>query len=228
MSGLSNILDEAALATVPDVHGLAIPEFVAAYQAIKSGEGGEVRSVEFLSAYPQEGAAKVALGMSLVASQILGKRILLIDGSAGDDPGLAKITAAIQTPLNLAAADTIGSAVVRSRSGALWFATLAPSGNQKVPSALPTNMEGAGSWIRGLRDSFDLIIVAASPSSKTALGLVMAKMVDAVVLVVEAERTRAPVVRQLQSHLHSVGRDPCGAILTNRQYYIPRWLYRWL
>lgn len=229
MSGLSHMLDEAAPASIPDIHGLEIPEYVGVYQAIKSvNQEKEIQVVEFLSAYANEGAARVAFGAGLVAAQVLGKRVLVVDASGGDDPTLAKLTAAIPTPLNVAGPDTLATALVRSRTAPIWLATLAARGNDKPGSTLPSNLEGIEAWFGALRSEFDLIIVASSPSSKSALGLVLSKMVDGVVLVVEAERTRAPVVQQLQANLHSVGSDPLGVVLTNRRYYLPRWLYRWL
>lgn len=188
----------------------------------------EIQVVEFLSAYPNEGAARVAFGAALAAAQVLGKRVLVVDASGGDDPTLAKLTAAIPTPLNVAGPDTLAMALVRSRTAPIWLATLAGRGNDKPSSALPSNLEGLEAWFGALRGEFDLIVVASSPSSKSALGLVLSKMVDGVVLVVEAERTRAPVVKQLQANLHSVGSDPLGVVLTNRRFYVPRWLYRWL
>ncbi len=229
MSGLSHMLDEAAPASIPDIHGLEIPEYVGVYQAIKSvSQEKEIQVVEFLSAYANEGAARVAFGAGLVAAQVLGKRVLVVDASGGDDPTLAKLTAAIPTPLNIAGPDTLATALVRSRTAPIWLATLAARGDDRPGTALPSNLEGIEAWFGALRSEFDLIIVASSPSSKSALGLVLSKMVDGVVLVVEAERTRAPVVQQLQANLHSVGSDPLGVVLTNRRFYLPRWLYRWL
>lgn len=229
MSGLSHMLDEAAPASIPDIHGLEIPEYVGVYQAIKSvNQEKEIQVVEFLSAYANEGAARVAFGAGLVAAQVLGKRVLVVDASGGDDPTLAKLTAAIPTPLNVAGPDTLATALVRSRTAPIWLATLAARTTGTPGSALPSNLEGIEAWFGALRSEFDLIIVASTPSSKSALGLVLSKMVDGVVLVVEAERTRAPVVQQLQANLHSVGSDPLGVVLTNRRFYLPRWLYRWL
>lgn len=229
MSGLSQMLDEAAPASIPDIHGLEIPEFVGVYQAIKSvNPEKEIQVVEFLSAYANEGAARVAFGAALVAAQVLGKRVLVVDASGGDDPNLAKLTAAIPTPLNVAGPDTLATALVRSRTAPIWLATLAARAGDKPGSALPSNLEGIEAWFGALRSEFDLIVVASSPSSKSALGLVLSKMVDGVVLVVEAERTRAPVVQQLQANLNSVGSEPLGVVLTNRRFYLPRWLYRWL
>jgi protein-tyrosine kinase len=79
-----------------------------------------------------------------------------------------------------------------------------------------------------LRDHFDLVVFDAPAMSHGALGPALTKKVDGVVVVVEAERTRAPVVAELQRVIEVNGGRILGVVLNKRRFHIPRFLYRWL
>jgi protein-tyrosine kinase len=46
-----------------------------------------------------------------------------------------------------------------------------------------------------------------------------------VVLVVEAEKTKWPVIQDVKEKLISHGGNILGIVFNKRRYYIPRWLY---
>ena len=56
--------------------------------------------------------------------------------------------------------------------------------------------------------------------------VMIANQMDAVVLVINAESTRAPVARNLRDRLMEVGGPVIGSVLNRRRYHIPRFLYR--
>jgi Mrp family chromosome partitioning ATPase len=49
---------------------------------------------------------------------------------------------------------------------------------------------------------------------------------DAVILVIEAEKTRWEVARKAKEELEKAGATILGAVLNKRKYYIPRSIYR--
>jgi protein-tyrosine kinase len=49
--------------------------------------------------------------------------------------------------------------------------------------------------------------------------------VDGVVMVVEAESTAAPVVRNVRDHILHAGGNLLGVVFNKQRHYIPNWLY---
>ena len=72
------------------------------------------------------------------------------------------------------------------------------------------------------RHHYDFVIIDAAASSD---GFALARHVDGVILVVEAEYTRWPVVQNFKDRLVSSGANILGVVLNKRRYYIPSFLY---
>ena len=91
--------------------------------------------------------------------------------------------------------------------------------------------EGRIDWRKVLgkaRDRFDLILIDAPPLQRSAAALTIAPYVDITLAVVEAEKTRAAVTRNLVDRIDKAGGEVMGAILNKRRFYIPRMVYSWL
>jgi len=56
--------------------------------------------------------------------------------------------------------------------------------------------------------------------------MVLTRCVGGVVLVVEAERTRAPIVEQARRAVEANGGRLLGVVMNKRRYHIPRAIYR--
>lgn len=79
-----------------------------------------------------------------------------------------------------------------------------------------------------LKQHYDIVMVAAPPMKDGPLAQKMASMVDVNVMVLEAERTRAPVALRLRDMLLESGGDILGFMLTGRRFHIPKAIYRWI
>ncbi len=75
------------------------------------------------------------------------------------------------------------------------------------------------------RSQFDLIIIPNSGILRDAMGQSLAKLVSGTIIVVEAERVRAPVVQEVAHLINTQGGKVIGSVLLNRRFYIPRQLY---
>jgi succinoglycan biosynthesis transport protein ExoP len=71
-----------------------------------------------------------------------------------------------------------------------------------------------------------LIIIDAPPILSELAGTALARWASGVVLVVEAERTRAPLIEQARRLIENGGGRVLGAIMNKRVYHIPRSIYR--
>jgi uncharacterized protein involved in exopolysaccharide biosynthesis len=68
-------------------------------------------------------------------------------------------------------------------------------------------------------------IIASSALLRNELGQSLAKQASGSVLVVEAERTRAPVAKEVKRMIEALGGKVVGSVLVKRQMYIPDWIY---
>jgi capsular exopolysaccharide synthesis family protein len=76
------------------------------------------------------------------------------------------------------------------------------------------------------RGEFDLTLFDAPPLLTYAEPLVLASKVDRVLLVAQAERTRADLLEQGKEELERNGAQVFGVVLNRKKSYGPRWLQR--
>jgi uncharacterized protein involved in exopolysaccharide biosynthesis/Mrp family chromosome partitioning ATPase len=72
---------------------------------------------------------------------------------------------------------------------------------------------------------FDLLLIDAPPLSRSLLSLFAAPSVDATLLVIEAEKTRAPVALNTIERIGGVGGEVLATLFNKRRFYIPRAVY---
>ena len=79
--------------------------------------------------------------------------------------------------------------------------------------------------IRALRPQFDMVITDSPALQRAFTGIVLAPHMDATVLVVSAESTRASAVRTLRDRLAESGGNTAGVILNKRRFHVPQAAY---
>ena len=73
---------------------------------------------------------------------------------------------------------------------------------------------------------FDWVLFDSPPVTSYSDSVALARAVDGVVLVVQAEKTRWEVVQEIQGRLEHGGGRILGVVLNKRQFHIPNWLYK--
>lgn len=68
-------------------------------------------------------------------------------------------------------------------------------------------------------------IVPTPAVMNNELGQSIAKQASGSIFVVEAERTRAPVTKEVKKAFSALGGKIMGSVLVGRKLYIPKWLY---
>lgn len=79
-----------------------------------------------------------------------------------------------------------------------------------------------------LRQQFSLVVTYSGTALADGTAVTFGGFAEGTVIVVEAERTRGPVARELKKAIESHEGNIIGTILTGRRFYIPRFLYRFL
>jgi Mrp family chromosome partitioning ATPase len=199
-------------------------ELVSLYQAIESAlPEGARRVVEMISATPGEGTSTIVRELAHAVATAVGRRVLVLtvllpraNGHAREDTNLNDV---LERGLELTTA-------VRQAPGmpfqetTLW-ATDA-SGRYLFD---PDWMEELFSKLAGLAD---ITFIDAPAALSGFAGIALARQASGVIMVVEAERTRSPIVDQARRSIESNGGRMLGVVLNKRRFHIPRFLYQWL
>jgi len=174
------------------------------------------RLVGFIASGAGEGTSTVARAYALANATVAGRRVLLVSATApaGDTPGL------IET---LRSGRPVEEAVTR-RSRGVFVASMGPV----VDSDTAWNVLASRDMLDALCDRFELVALDMPASAASSAGLKIAPLCDGVVVVMEAEKTRAPVVAKLIGNLQAMQATVLGTVLNKRRFHLPARLYRWL
>ena len=178
-------------------------------------DGGRV--LQFVSAHEGEGVSSLLLDIGLIEGGG-DRRVLYID--VDPRPGREVVSAFSKQGVGLARLP--GERVVQVAGTQLYV-------TQPVSSA--DMASGQTDWRKVLtkaRGQYDLILIDPPALQRSAAALAIAPFADITLAVVEAERTRAAVARNLVDRVESAGGEVLGVILNKRRFYIPRMIYSWL
>lgn len=182
---------------------------------------GAGRLVQFLASRSGEGCSSVATSYASLAAASLGREVLLIE-TVPTTRGPSLNGEPFDTVPGLADAFLAGRPVtdaVRVGAGSLYVATLARDCGDAAFAAL--SRPAFWAEIKGIFDE----VVLDSPAAETGqAGLMASSHADAVVVVVEAERTPEPVVRRLLDDLAMSRANVIGTVLNKRRFRLPRFL----
>jgi Mrp family chromosome partitioning ATPase len=103
----------------------------------------------------------------------------------------------------------------------LW---LMPSGSSK--GDVYTHMERCRVRVAELREEFNYVLISAPPLTRETAATLLGHLADGIVLIVEANQTRRESVRQAKEHLETAQVQLLGAVLDQRTFPIPEFLYR--
>jgi Mrp family chromosome partitioning ATPase len=168
------------------------------------------RVVQVMASQGSEGVSSIALGLAVAAATIGRARTLICDARTPvlPDAGRPSLNDVVAGAANLT------EVVARDPEIGLEFCTL---GASEAGQATSLNERALVPLFSDLRLLFDLVIVDAPPAHESFVGLNLARRADGIVLVVEAERTRARMVAATQKLLQASGGKILGVVLNRRR-----------
>ena len=205
-----------ALTTIPRISAGSSPSGCLAHACWLIQDMNRPRVVEFVAARVGEGTSSVALEFARTAAALARSSVLLVEADLApavhlDRPGLVEVMAATKSL----------DAAVRPLGHGVDAARLTTGG---LRSELLKRSALAPLW-DAIRARYALAVIDAPALERGIDGIALAAQVDAVLIVVEAERTRAPVVERLVELLQRAGAPIAGAILNKRRFYVPSFIY---
>lgn len=185
------------------------------------------RIVQFFGPGPEVNTTSVSWSFALASSESMNRRVLFLTASAINAPFLTFLEQ-----------DTSPDAHFGERQFVPDFRDIAESpvsNTSVVVRKLPLDNVLAGNFFRQggksvywqqLLQRFDTIVIDCPAPQISHVGHVAAALADAVIVVVEAELTRAQVARKFVENLQAIRANVIGVVLNNRRYYVPDAIYR--
>ncbi len=186
------------------------------------------RLVHFTSTYSGESADVIAVETAFFAATQEGKKVLIVDVAPYEKNICAQYGLRPQISLDQYALSLEGNThaakapIINIKNTELSYAVLFSEGKQKDRSF---NTKIAKEVFSTLRNFYDVIIVHSEGSLKSGVAASLAPLTDGTLLVIQAERTRTPVAKELVETIRNSGGEIIGSVMSNRKYYIPQWLY---
>jgi capsular exopolysaccharide synthesis family protein len=185
------------------------------------------RVLQFLGSRPGEGTSTVVREFARVASERVGRSVLLMDADRyqGTQSQFYSVSSQCSWIDVLQESGEVGRAIHRVGDSDLF---VSPATNSRVPTPELFNSPRFEGFWANLKLKFELILVDSPPLTVSPDALALASKVDGVVLVVEAEKTKWRTARYVREQIERVGGNILGIVFNKRRYYIPQAIYKYL
>jgi capsular exopolysaccharide synthesis family protein len=187
-----------------------------------------IKAIAITSSIHGEGKTITAINLAISMAKDLNKKsILLVDA----DLRRTRITKylGITSQLGLADLLTNGANIDEALLNiGVDNLTLLPAGK---PPRNPAELLGANKMknlLGALRSKYDYIILDTPPIIPLTDAGVVGAQTDGVIMVIQASRTQRGVIKHGEGLLKQAHAKLLGYILTNIQYHIPAYIYRYL
>ncbi len=178
--------------------------------------------VHFTSAYDGEGADKIAMEVAY-AEAMADRRVLFLDCGADNGQGAlsalaGQVEVLFDAFLRHGNVDA-GSPFVNLEGTSFFYGCVA------AQPSLAFSASFSQALSERLKGMFDLVVICSQAGLSNTYIPAFSKIADGSVIVVEAERTRAPVLKELVQMVETNGGHVIGTVLSGQRFYIPRMLY---
>ncbi|MDD5135889.1 MAG: CpsD/CapB family tyrosine-protein kinase [Candidatus Omnitrophica bacterium] len=189
---------------------------------------GDYKTFLLTSSVNGEGKTVTSVNLALtMAHDLNGKSILLIDADMrkgkvarylglSHKPGLSEI---------LSGEVEADAAFVSPNIPNL---TIIPSGRVPKNPAELLSSKNMTTLLASLRARFDYIFIDSPPVMPLTDPCILGGMTDGVILVVQAARTQRDMVKTVEHRLQQAHAKLLGFIITNVEYHLPHYLYRYV
>ena len=185
-------------------------------------DGQPVKKLQFLADSEASDTVSTVRTLALELAQGHGRNVVVVD-LIGDGRGVLS-----ELPVGTAEGRTRqddGIEIVDTEIEGLSVAIGAPD---TVIASLRTSLPRIRAFLNRRADAADIVLVAAPPMRQSHLGQRLAGLVNASILVVRAEQTRALAAVRLRDAILEAGGDLLGMIFAGRRFHVPKAIYRWI
>ncbi len=200
-------------------------EMIVLYQNIESQlPDMERKVILFLSSREGEGTSTIVREFARIAAKKLGKLVFMLDAGRQGRRKSVFFHFSPECGVEEVARNGMNSGGVPVPDE--MDIEMSPSEPAAGDDPIDFYSPGISDFWQSLKDKYDLVLIDASPLSASPEGVEIARSVDGVVLVVEAENTRWQLVENLKKKIEDRGGNILGIVLNKRRFYIPDSIYK--
>lgn len=183
------------------------------------------RTIQFISAREGEGVSTIVREMARITADRLGKKVLVLD-AAHHNPTqhtFHKLNCSRGWHDIAKNGGLLSEACFRTDNPNLFVSPLTTPANPYF-----VDIQASVHFLDEVRKRFELVLIDSAPAEVAPDSIALSRYADGVILVVEAERTRAAAVEKLRDRVEKNGGTILGVVFNKRRYHIPQSVYRWL
>ena len=183
--------------------------------------------IQFIGSREGEGTSTLIREFALTASRHSNKPVLLVEADFARPCQNQAFAIETKPPLDYVLKDgkALDGVISQVEKSNLFLATLS-SKNQR--SLTERSFFNSTDMWKTAREQFSLILIDSSPVSVSTDSLAICGSVNGVVLVLEAEKTRAAVVQNVKNQILMREGNLLGIVFTKRKFHIPKCIYQFL
>lgn len=184
--------------------------------------------IQILSAYDGEHVDSISLDLALILSEKYGKKVLFIDSCANT---ASKLLNELRAESEISINDLCSgngedrTPFLNIEHRTFFYAPLISVNGQNQKLADITSIK---KFLMVACTNFDYVIIGSEHAVKTNYAFTLSSITQINILVVAAGKTRKPVVEHIIKSMNDMGGKISATILSNRSYYIPKFIYKFL
>lgn len=181
------------------------------------------RTILFTASCAGEGVSTIVRAYGWVAANRFASRTLILDCSRREKGQKGFFNISNGFGWNDAARGLVelDGAIRRIGNSALYV-----SGYSSKDPALLADRSKINRFLATIQERFDLVLLDSPPATMGLDGINFMGGLDGVILVVEAEKTRWPIVDNTKNRILSGGNRILGLVMNKKRNHIPQYLYR--
>jgi protein-tyrosine kinase len=181
-------------------------------------------TIQFIGSRESEGVSTIVREFARAAALRFDRRVLIMD--AAHQHPTQHLHFAIKSVFGWRDALATGTPLLKGcypSSDKNLF--VSPISSTPVLTSHLYDEEASALLFSELRDHFELIVIDSSPATTSSDSVALTRLVDGVILVLEAEKTRRQVVENVKNRIIKNGGNILGVIYNKRRFYIPERIY---
>ncbi len=214
-----------ALATLSDASSRQVQEemmLLAARIAELSIDGRPVKRLQLLADSEEADTIATVRTLALELAQGHGRSVVVVDLIRDGRGVLAEL------PLHTGTESVRHDDAIKIVTTDIEGLSVVVGSSDTLIASLRTSLPRIRAFLNRRSDEADIVLIAAPPMRYSHLGQRLATLVDASILVVRAEQTRALAAVRLRDAILEAGGDLLGMIFTGRRFHVPKVIYRWI
>ena len=182
----------------------------------------KIKTVLMTSVDAKEGVSSVVLNLAKITSRSHGSKILVVDCNLRWDKDISNNHEEISGLASILEKSAVLDKCIKKMDENLYFL---PAGQTQLNPLILLKSSKMQDLIKDLKGKFDLVLFDTSYLKDYQDAYVISHYVDAVVLVIDIERAKRPVVKNFVDMFADKDKI-IGAIFNKRRYSIPEKIYK--